>query len=404
MDLSKRKILGMRASALAAAGKQSCGMVRRFERGAGSQQFKGKKKKKKWFSPFGSCWGAADRRSHTKLWLHLKLSTIQEKGTVFLVSSRALPPPAPLHPAPPAHPVPVGARSPVPAPRRGAARAGYGSPTWRAACTVSRCLRSASRMPAAICGEGAGEAGAAAGPGPGPARCPLYLADALLLPPLVRGQRPFQRPGEALVLLGRHQEPLPQRRLRPVLPPEPRRLPAVLGPAGHPSVPLRLSSPRLAPPLPPGRLPGQVLEQAGLRQRQPAPPPVPPHAAPAAQAPDAPIVLGRVVGPHGPAAIALLVLLRRRRSRRRPGRRHLLLQPGQRLPQPPPVRGAVQVPAAGEGGAAAEPAVVHRHGGPAGPRRAQARQAGAAVTGAGPGPAGRGRAGQGSCTSGPEGP
>lgn len=242
MDLSKRKILGMRASALAAAGKQSCGMVRRFERGAGSQQFKGKKKKKKWFSPFGSCWGAADRRSHTKLWLHLKLSTIQEKGTVFLVSSRA------LHPAPPAHPVPVGARSPVPAPRRGAARAGYGSPTWRAACTVSRCLRSASRMPAAICGEGAGEAGAAAGPGPGPgpARCPLYLADALLLPPLVRGQRPFQRPGEALVLLGRHQEPLPQRRLRPVLPPEPRRLPAVLGPAGHPSVPLRLASPLLA--------------------------------------------------------------------------------------------------------------------------------------------------------------
>lgn len=46
-------------------------------------------------------------------------------------------------------------RRAVPGPRQGAARAGYSSPTWSAACTVSRCRRSASRMSAAIYGEGA---------------------------------------------------------------------------------------------------------------------------------------------------------------------------------------------------------------------------------------------------------
>lgn len=148
-------------------------------------------------------------------------------------------------------------RGAEPAPRRGAARAGYSSPTCSAARTVSRCRRSASRMSAAICGDTAVRRGQRR-PGPVRGGDRGYLEDALLLPPLVFGQRLLQSLREALVLLGRHQAPLPQRRLRPVLPPEPRRLPAVLGPAGHRDT---VSTART----------GHAPQEPGVRQHRPAP-------------------------------------------------------------------------------------------------------------------------------------
>lgn len=103
----------------------------------------------------------------------------------------------------------------------------------------------------------------------------------------------------------------------------------------------------------PAHAPGQMLHQPGLQQHQLAAPPVPQHAALAARAPHATIVFRWVVAPHGRSPIV----------HRCPRRHCRLLQLGYRLPQPPAMPRAVQMPAAREGGAAAQPAVVHSHGG-----------------------------------------
>lgn len=143
--------------------------------------------KGKWCSPFRSCGGLANRRSCTKFWLWLKLSVIQEKGTIFLVVSTA-PTQPPL--APPVHTrVPV-VRSAAPTPRQDAARG-------RIQLTdLERGLHRLS-LPALGCPDVSrhlrGESGEV---GPAEAR-PMprrrgdrgYLEDALLLPPLVLGQR-----------------------------------------------------------------------------------------------------------------------------------------------------------------------------------------------------------------------
>lgn len=166
--------------------------------------------------------GAAAGRCRTALCLCWRLSWIQEKATRFLALSAARQPPLP----PASHP----RRSRCSAQQRWI-RLSSAAPTSRAARTVSRCLRSASRMRAAICGDREALRG-----GPvtrrgvrGGFRTP-HLADVLLLALLVRSHRLLQRRREPRVFLRRHHEPLPQRRIRAVLPPEPRRLPPVFGP------------------------------------------------------------------------------------------------------------------------------------------------------------------------------
>lgn len=129
----------------------------------------------KWFSPSRSCRGAATGGSCARLRLRLclKLSAIQEKAVVFLVQSRG-------PPAPPGAGV------------RPCWRVGWGSPTCSAARTVSRCLCSASRMAAAICGErGGGEAGGGAGTGGGAGGGGLPVGCA---PPPAAGGRPAPAP------------------------------------------------------------------------------------------------------------------------------------------------------------------------------------------------------------------
>lgn len=190
----------------------------------------------------------------------------------------------------------------------GPAQSSGSAPTWRAARTVSRCLRSASRMLAAICRESStvmirrwwqrGQQGRGCPTAlltPKPAGCAPPLAPRSCPEPL-RAPPPSAR------------GPPPTAPGAPAAPPPPGS-PAgtALSPDGARGCGAAISgAARSTPPLPSQHrsrphsqsLPGEVLQEPGLRHRQPPSPPVPGHGVAAAGTPNLPLVLRRLLPHH----------------------------------------------------------------------------------------------------------